>query len=349
MNGPLGLTLCKALHGPERGEKWMTALFFIGDTGMIMASSWFARRFSVRNLAIAYAVIFLLGSLGAWLAPTWATFLPTLFLLGIGYGGASVLYNAVFAAEFHSGKKVQWLLVLNGFWGVGAVVGPRIVSQWIDSPRVPHEVLFLGGLAGLVAAFALKPGGLASEPRTDVAAPSNRVWVFAAIMAIYVGAEVAVGALTPRHLFQFHQLKLKSAIELTAMLWLVYSIARFVLGPVVAALGPRRTVIGGCIASGLLLIATRYVGEPKFILPVVGMFMAPVFPAVMGWASSEGGDEHRTAAILITTAGFGAAIVPFVVDEVVGVGAAMPLVVGAIFALGGIVALSVRPIHKAAN
>ena len=77
--------------------------------------------------------------------------------------------------------------------------------------------------------------------------------------------------------------------------------------------------------------------------------MAPVFPAVMGWASSEGGDDDRTAAILITTAGFGAAIVPFVVDEVVGVGAAMPLVVGAIFALGGIVALSVRPIHKAAN
>jgi fucose permease len=346
MNGPLGLTICEKLGGPKGGESSMTALFFIGDTCMIMASSWFARRFSVRNMAIAYALIFVFGATGAWLAPTWATVLPALLVLGVGYGGASVLYNAEFSMQFPEDRKVQWLLVLNGFWGVGAVVGPWIVGTWITTPRVPHLLLFVGGIVGLAWALMMKPGGVASEAHEGSSVKNPRVWWYALVMAIYVGAEVSVGMLAARHLFEFHHLSMKTAVYGTTTLWLVYSIARFVLGPVVAKVGPRKTVIGASIAGGILLIATKFVDQPLFVLPLVGMCMAPIFPAVMSLASSEGGDEHRTAAILITTAGLGAVSVPYLVSYAVGGGPLMPLVVGTLFALAGGVALAIQPLRR---
>ena len=252
-------------------------------------------RLDLRWLIAAGAGLFVIGSSGL----AWAINLPIIlsgaFVGGLGFG--SILNTAnMFIARLLPQRSASMLNLTNVFYGVGAMLGPLIVSITLReySSSLPGLWFSIGLLGLLCLAFPLLPGvekttGSSTSPRPMSASGSPwlipLVWMLGLTLLIYTGIEIAMGAWAARYLELSTGIDPIRAPLAVSGFWLALTIGRIVGAGLALRLNAQQ-ILALCF-SGSLIAMIGFVFSGSLIalaigsLLLMGLCFGPIFPTII--------------------------------------------------------------------
>ncbi|HOU16136.1 MAG TPA: MFS transporter [Anaerolineae bacterium] len=280
------------------------------------------------------ASCFLTGTalIGYTLVPQWWMMVLLGVFAGLGAGAIDAGLNTYVAAHFGEGL-MQWL---HACWGIGITSGPIIMTFGLttfDTWRFGYRVV--GGFQiALAACFVLtlamwnrndtpsSGGDVEVEKKlTDYKTPLGKtlrepqVWLSILLFFLYVGAETALGTWTYTLLTESRGVDKALAGFFAGSYWFTFTIGRIVAGVVTKRVGVNKLVLGGL--AGALLGAVLLIWNPSEIANVVavgliGLAIAPIFPAMMSGTKTRVGahDAANTIGMQMAATGFGIAVIP---------------------------------------
>src|SRR5512139_3113967 len=310
----IGMFLFAAVAG------YMTSSFFSGfllarvGVGRILAASCFLTGFAL----IGYTVV-----------PQWWMMVLLGVFAGLGAGAIDAGLNTYVAANF-SERIMQWL---HAFWGVGITIGPIIMTlglTTLNTWRFGYRVVGVFQIA-LAVCFVLTlamwnrnkapTGGKTEKKLTDYKTPIGetlrqpQVWLSMLLLFLYVGAEGALGTWTYTLLTESGGVDVTLAGFFAGSCWFTFTIGRIVAGMFASRVGVNKLVLGGLV--GALLGAGLLAWNPSemsnvLAVAIIGLSIAPIFPAMMSGTSARVGDHYaaNTIGMQMAATGFGAAIIP---------------------------------------
>jgi fucose permease len=248
---------------------------------------------------------------------------------GLGAGAIDAGLNTYVAANFSEGI-MQWL---HAFWGVGITFGPIIMTvglttlnTWRFGYRVVGVFQILLAVCFVLTLGMWKQGhapadGETGKKLTDYKTPMGetlrhpQVWLSMLLFFLYVGAETALGTWTYTLLTESRGVNLTLAGFFAGSYWLTFTIGRIIAGMFASRIGVNKLVLGGL--TGALLGSVLLVWNPSQIsnviaVAIIGLSIAPIFPAMMSGTSTRVGDHYaaNTIGMQMASTGFGTVIIP---------------------------------------
>jgi fucose permease len=255
-------------------------------------------RFGYARVMIGAAISMTVGAVGMFLSPLWVLVIISMTAIGIGSGLLDAGLNA-YGAAFFRPRDLNWL---HAFYGVGATIGPAIMTPMIISDvGWPGGYGVLAVVATLItAAFVVTRASWNERPVHDEGTiderPSSthplgrwRVRVIAAgsvaLFFLYTGLEVVAGQWA-FSLFTIERgISAATAGTWVGLYWASMTIGRIVFGWVSERL-PVATILRGVLVTAAGGIALLFVQTPRWIAPVglsiLGLSLAPMFPLLIG-------------------------------------------------------------------
>ncbi|MGV8026485.1 MAG: MFS transporter [Anaerolineaceae bacterium] len=266
--------------------------------------------------------------LGYTLVPVWWMMVLLGVLSGLGAGAIDAGLNSYVAANFGEGL-MQWL---HASYGIGITSGPIIMtialSKW-DSWRIGYRVVGSFQFA-LAICFALTLSiwnrktysKKSKEPNfTEYKTPlietlhQSRAWLSMLLFFTYVGAETSIGTWTYSLLTESRGVNPTAAGFFTGSYWATFTIGRVIAGLYAKRVGVNRLVQGSVVVAligTILLIWNPSEVVNLLAVAVIGLAIAPIFPAFMSGTSNRVGPRFATNTIgmQIAASGLGTAIIP---------------------------------------
>lgn len=265
-----------------------------------LSSGWVNKRLGTGPTVAVSCILTAVGLLGYSLAPSFLWVMAAAVPLGLGAGAVDSSLNAHVAANYAS-RHMNWL---HASWGVGATLGPVIMSQtlvaglsWRSGYRTLATIQAALGVA-FVASLGLwrKRGRLAGSAVAAAEAASGtggarleglrrpEPWLQIASYALYAAAEYAVGIWSASLLVESRGMDAARSGLFVSFYYGGIMAGRVLTGFVSDRLGNRVMVKGGLAVAlaGLALLAARspgWLALPALLL--VGLGFAPVFPGLM--------------------------------------------------------------------
>ena len=266
--------------------------------GTIVSSSLSGKliaRFGTARVTAVSAMMTACGLLGLSVAPGFRWIVLLALPLGLGAGSVDAALNG-FVALHYGARHMNWL---HCFWGLGATLGPLIMSRFLaGSSGWRGGFLTLGIIQAsltvlLFATLPLwkrveKPALSEETKKADVS--------FSALLALpgakpamaaffcYCAAEQAVGLWSSSYLVISGGLDSQRAARFAAMFYLGITFGRFAAGFVAEKLGNKTIIrIGQCVSlCGALMLTLRFSPWLLFAgLMLFGIGCAPVYPAML--------------------------------------------------------------------
>ncbi len=288
---------------------------------------------------------------GYALAPSWSAFFPFGAVIGLGSGAIDSGLNGYAARQFPV-RHVNWL---HGCWGIGASLGPLIMTLCIA-----RDAGYRGGyalLGAVLAAMALlflftrqrwedarrgsatdagSARARALEPKGALAAlRSKTVWLQLVVFFLYCALESTVGQWGFSWLRDRRGLGVEAAGAWTSAYWASLTVGRLAIGVVVDRVGPERTLRAATALAmlGATLFATAPQLPGRLGLLLLGSSLAPMFPTLMARTHARVGRGLAAHAVgfQVSAATLGSALGPSLAGLWVaraGIGAAGATMVG---------------------
>lgn len=300
----------------------------IGYMTSSFLSGFLLARVGVGRILAASCFLTGLALIGYTLVPQWWMMVLLGVFAGLGAGAIDAGLNTYVAAHFGEGL-MQWL---HASWGVGITLGPIIMTLGLTTMntwRFGYRVV--GGFQlALAVCFVLTQAiwtnnvkTVGDEPRrlTDYQTPLGktlrqpRVWLSVLLFFLYVGAESSLGTWTYTLLTESRGVDKTLAGFFAGSYWFTFTIGRIVAGMVANRVGVNKLVLGGLV--GALAGAGLLIWNPSEIanvvaVAVIGLSIAPIFPAMMSGTHTRVGDHHaaNTIGMQMAATGFGTAVIP---------------------------------------
>lgn len=301
----------------------------IGYTTSSFLSGWLLSRLGVGRMLAASCLLTGLALLGYTLVPQWWMMVALGVLAGLGAGAIDAGLNTYVAAHFGEGL-MQWL---HASWGVGITTGPIIMTLGLNALgtwRFGYRVVGVFQIV-LAACFVLTLAAWrkndasardAGDKRlTDYRTPLGetlrhpQAWLSVLMFVLYVGAEISLGTWTYTLLTESRGVDPTVAGFFAGSYWAMFTVGRIVAGLFATRLGSGRLVAGGLI--GALVGAGLLVWNPSELANVVavgiiGLAIAPIFPALMSGTEARVGATHaaNTIGLQMAATGVGMALIP---------------------------------------
>ncbi len=299
---------------------YLTASFLSGS----LISRWGIGRVLAGSCAITG-----LGLLGYTLVPEWWMMVLLGALAGLGAGAIDAGLNTYVAANFGEGL-MQWL---HASYGIGVTLGPIIMTvalSTFNSWRLGYRIV--GGFQiALAISFVLtlsmwkqtRSNPAKEEPKrlTDYKTPMRttlrrpRVWLSMFLFFIYVGAEVSLGTWAYSLLTEARGIESTIAGFFAGSYWAAFTIGRVIAGLYAKRIGIHRIVQGSLMAAllgTLLLLWNPFETANLIAVSLIGLAIAPVFPALMSGTSQRVDPDFaaNTIGLQIAASGLGTAVIP---------------------------------------
>jgi FHS family glucose/mannose:H+ symporter-like MFS transporter len=314
--GPLLVTLAHRFHLSIPAAGVVLSVYFVGAFFGVPIG-WFAmRRFTGATVLSATLLITALGASGAAISTHWATFLASVCLLGLGFGGVDFSLISLLVRTRSSGRGRR-LSVTNAGYGLGAVIGPLLVVL-----VRPHNFrLLYVAIAVAVIVLTLGNRGLIAPPlsvehrRSDLVVNRTKrrsiLGTFIVAYVFYVATETTTAGWIATHLHRIgYSASLGSVI--TAGFWLGLAIGRVLAGPLGRRHADHRLVLGGLGSAVVFCLIAQVAGAAPYVYPFVGLSIALVYPMGLVWYSSLCPHDDDGLALLILCMMAGGVIGPAV-------------------------------------
>jgi fucose permease len=302
-DGILGVLL-PSIRAYYQVDKATVSLIFLASTFGYLTSAFLSgllvAKIGIRNLLLLGVTFFLVGLSLLSLQVPFLVLPVCLYCTGFGIGIFDAGLNSYFA---HLPRNTVLLNLLHAFYGAGALIAPLIASGllalnffWTTGYLILIGVglLVLVGILVFYPSMSLKqpdklPGEAAGQNVLFSILRLRVVWLAAAFLLFYVGAEVSMGTWSYSFLTEErHEEALLSGWAVSGF-WLGLTIGRLSLGLVGERFGNKRLIQGclGGIVVGVLLIWLVPFGPVTALgLWLTGFSLGPIFPTTIALISN---------------------------------------------------------------
>ena len=308
-------------------------LLFASVTGYMISSflsGTLISRMGVGSLLTTSCILTGIALLGYTLAPSWWMLVSLGVVGGLGAGAIDAGLNTYMAANFGEGV-MQWL---HASYGIGITLGPVIMTLALatrDSWRVGYR--FVSGFQFLMAiSFLLTISfwdangnqsldGKQVKRLTDYKTPIGdtlrevKVWLSVLLFFLYVGAEISMGTWIYTLLTESRGVSEQAAGFWTGSFWATFTLGRILAGIFANRLGIHSLVQGGISLSliGVIILWLHPFQQANLIaVAIIGIAMAPIFPALMSGTRHRVGAHFaaNTIGMQMAATGLGGTVIP---------------------------------------
>lgn len=292
-----------SLHTPMEMAGTLNMLVALGT----VLSSYFSARLIARmgtgRLMVASVLMTALALLGYALFPSIPFIIVFSLPLGLGGGAVDAALNSYVSLHFEA-RHMSWL---HCFWGIGAALGPVIVSLVSGlggSWRLGYlliSVLQLGLTMILFKAVPLFQDSPAASLENKTAAPGTLqllripgVSYSLAAFFLYCAAEALTGLWSSTYLVLTHHISKESAAALAALFYTGLTIGRLLNGFLTLKIDHLTNLRLSCLlmALGLLILLFLPITFAAIALFLVGFGCAPVYPMLMHRTPHSFGEQY---------------------------------------------------------
>lgn len=316
--GPAMPALATTLGASLGAVGSLLAAFFAGSIAASGAVALWLHRRSQRAVAIAGLALAAagLGSLAA--ADGLAVALMGSLVMGLGDGLVTASSHGIMATV--SREPARGITHLNLFFALGAVVGPL----WSGAAlRVTGDTTTV--FAGLAAASTVALVGMLAvggEPAAPPDPPGHLpvlpgaplVWAMSAVLFLYVGAEMGLGAWVSSYARRAAGAGIMAGAWVTAAYWGALALGRLAAGALLARGHSSSAILIGALAgagaASLLLTLSggqMALGAPAAFL--TGLCFGPVWPGAM--AIGAAAQPGQAPAFMVTVGNAGGIVFPW--------------------------------------
>jgi fucose permease len=320
----LSMTMAGALHYGS-----MTAIALAGLLLGFLADRIGRKRTILLGLAMFTGVAFLFPKAGSF-----AAILVLIMISGAAIGvfktGALALVGDISSSSV---EHTTTMNLVEGFFGVGAIVGPFVVTQMVAS-GVDWRWLYV--LAGALCVVLMLIAGLARYPHAQLRTVQEQAATggslallgerfamgFSMAAFLYVAVECAIYVWMPTLLAEFHGAGTAAWVALYALpiFFTLRAAGRFLGAWLLhrfewsAALAICSFAIFACFAGSL----AGGVAAAVFLLPLAGLFTSIMYPTInsKGIGCFACADHGRVAGVILFFTCAGAAVGPFLMGVV---------------------------------
>jgi FHS family glucose/mannose:H+ symporter-like MFS transporter len=289
--------------------------------GMLCAQALSAvamNRAGARRVVGGALVLCAAGCWGLSAATSLGSLLVVGAVMGVGYGLASIAINLV-ASRLIASRPGLVINICNACYGVGAVVGPLVVSAFLrDGSNA--RVVFAGAALLLVALLPL--AGLVPTTQTQTAAagraplPRRALALTALLMALGGGIEAGFAGWLATYAERTLAFSAAGAAVLTSQYWASYLAGRLIVTAASVRLPPEPLLAGtvGLLVVGSVALALSGAAVTATMATwLLGAAVGPVYPLVFGVLTRQFAARATDAAATVATAGsVGATVLPWV-------------------------------------
>jgi fucose permease len=251
---------------------------------------------------------------------------------GIGWG-AFTLSGNVMTSELVPARRASAVNLVNMFWGVGAIVGPLVVSVLLQRAGTALPALWIGAALVVAAAVAASMGlpdqmptshdgpaasaahGAATRPPLLLRDPM--LLACGIFLMLYVGSEMSAGAWTAVYLHQSAGMNEARSAAGTSLFW-----AMLTMGRIGAVLGGMRItaehLLNGavwitCAGAALLLAGHGSAAASVTAFAILGFGYGPIYPTGVAVLTSRFPQAAGTATSQMgVLAAIGGALLPWI-------------------------------------
>ena len=267
-----------------------------------------------------------LALLGYAVAPTWPYMVCLGLVAGAGAGAIDAAINT-YAATYHGTRMLN---ALHAFYGIGAAIGPLLMTQalgrglgwqrayvWVGGAQLLLAVCFASSRHRWPAA-AEHGGGTASAAAALSTLRLPVAWGGIAAFFVYTGVEATAGAWSYTLLTEGSAMDARSAGFWVSAYWAGLTVGRVLIG----VFGGRISdgvLLRGCIVlivlNALLISLDLHSGVTGISLVVIGVACGPVFPSLIAGTPARVGSAHTANLVgfQVAAAAFGQALLPALV------------------------------------
>ena len=289
---------------------YSTIGFLVVNLALGRISSWLGLRWMLVIGSFLYAVSLSLVAVGSW---------PVVIAGAVLWGLAAGLANGavnVYSTLRMSGGAMQ---ILHGCWGIGTLLGPLLVTGLLVTHHSWRPALLtIAVLQALLGFWALVS---ARWPSLNRPAPEGRqrlrlsLPLLLGVLAffLYTGAEWSAGQWSFTVLTENRGYPIATAGLLVSLYWTGITVGRLAGGAAGNRLATRVVLLAGI---GLTVLASAlfwWVPSWSVVsLPLLGLGLAPIFPALMTLTSGRVPETGVGAAVGLQTAssGLGSSLAP---------------------------------------
>lgn len=308
----------------------VTSLLFCSTSGYLLSSffnSSLTRWLGVGRLLVVSCGLTGIALAGYTLVPAWWMFSALGILTGFGAGAIDASLNTYVADHYGSGL-MQWL---HASYGVGITAGPFIMTtaivtfaSWRLGYRIVAAFQGLMALAFILTFTAWNNNSISSKESEksmlqfstpiSVSLRNRSVLGSMLLFLLYTGSEVTTGT------WSFGILTARGVTERIAgfvvgSYWALFTIGRVFAGFIARKVKPANLVTGGLILAitGASLFSMSVSKTlDLFGVALIGISIAPIFPALVTGTLSRVGEEHagNSIGMQMASAGLGAVLLP---------------------------------------
>ena len=254
------------------------------------ASGYFIKRFSISTILITSCFLTASGIMGYALTPVWSGILISTFFLGIGAGIIDASLND-YVAKNYSSKHMNWL---HGCWGIGATMGPAIMTFAISRYHNWQQGYFIISLiqfalmAVFITASPLWRTTKAELPAAVDDEKNPKVWALKPLMSMaifffYSATEFSVGLWFYSVMTELRGIDAARAGSWITMYWAFLTFGRFIIGFFSNKLGNKKVILFSLIGAlcGISMLLADYSPAMILGLAVTGFSFSGIYPSMM--------------------------------------------------------------------
>nr|WP_328701021.1 MFS transporter [Aquibacillus kalidii] len=277
-------------------EATLGIMLALNSLGFLLACSFTS--FLINKIGIKITSVLMFGSMALsgyfiYLSSSFLWLSGAYFFLNIGNGMLEISL-AILAARVFTKNTGTMLNLSHFFYGFGSTIAPIIAASMMGWHVFNMELGWRGMFLAILifALIPLIPALSANYPKEE-SQEEDRIsirqllrdpiaWLIVASLSFGVISELGMASWLVNYLVKVYDWTLEDASGLLSLFFLLFMLARLLLGPITDKFGYTISVITFSALAGVCSILAIITGEKSVLLfAIAGIGIAPVYPTVM--------------------------------------------------------------------